>query len=287
MVCQPTTAKLIDCLDCTPSPPPTPLVWSRGNSITEQRLCWQRPRQHRAQGRPFTFRPLSTSPKTQEESKVAQMRVSVNAQRELKTGSERGKKEKKEEELRREKSGKGRIARVLTFVQRYRTEDIFQLESMLKKSGSSTIWPDELLSSLFRIYQKDRRNRDSWLTSFTLILALHSWLQKRGKEGELWVWYRNHCSVVHIKVWNGNRESGAVCFPLGGYVRLCLCYWPSFLFPSDCFIKRGGCDVTSADRHMLIASGMPYTTLACILNAFDFWIFHSVACFVYIWATGL
>lgn len=60
------------------------------------------------------------------------MRASVNTQRELKTGSERGKK-KKEEELRREKSAKGGLARVLTFVQRYRTEDAFQLESMLKK----------------------------------------------------------------------------------------------------------------------------------------------------------
>lgn len=63
VVCHPSTVQLIDRLDYTPSPPPPLLVWSRGNGITEQRLCWQRPRQHRAQGRPFTFHPPPTSPK--------------------------------------------------------------------------------------------------------------------------------------------------------------------------------------------------------------------------------
>lgn len=44
-------------------------------------------------------------------------------------------------EVRREKSAKGETARVLTFVQRYRKDDIFQFKSMLNESDSSTSWP--------------------------------------------------------------------------------------------------------------------------------------------------
>lgn len=39
------------------------LVWSRRNGITEQRLCWQKLKQHWAQGWPLTFHLLPTSPK--------------------------------------------------------------------------------------------------------------------------------------------------------------------------------------------------------------------------------
>lgn len=34
----------------------------------------------------------------------------------------------------------------------------------------------------------------------------------------------------HIKVWDGNGESNAVCFLLGGSVHLWLCYWSPYFF---------------------------------------------------------
>lgn len=153
VVCQPTAAQLIDYLDYTPSPPPPLLVWSRGNGITEQRLCWQSPRQHRAQGWPFPFHPSPTSPKTGNTGrKQGHPDESVCQRAEgIESGFRAGGGKK---ELRREKSAKGRTVRVLTFVQGYRKENIFQFKSMLNGSGSSTSWPSvpwESLSFLFEI----------------------------------------------------------------------------------------------------------------------------------------
>ncbi len=121
--------------------------------VLQSRGCVDRARdstEHKADLSPFT--PIQPPPnlETQEESKVTQMRVSVSAQGELKAGSEQGEKK----ELGKEKSAKGGTARVLTFVQRYRKEDIFQFKSMLNESGSSTSWPTvpwESLSFLFEI----------------------------------------------------------------------------------------------------------------------------------------
>lgn len=132
-------------------------------------------------------------------------------------------------------SAKGGKARVLTFVHRHRkhAEWIWLVNQLASSVQGES---DELLSSLFEIYRKDSGNSDSWLTSLTRILLLHRWLQKWGGEAEIWVWYRNHHSpsLVHIKVWNGNGESNALCFVLGGYVRLCLSYWP----PSSLFFLQ-------------------------------------------------
>lgn len=121
-----------------PSPPPPLSVWSRGNGITEQRLCWQRPRQRRATGRPFTFHPPPTSPKPGNTGrKQGRPDESVCQRAEGIESGFRG--EKKEQG--REESAKGGTAKVLTFVQRYRKEDMFQFKSMLNESGSSTGWP--------------------------------------------------------------------------------------------------------------------------------------------------
>ena len=83
---------------------------------------------------PLTYLPQNLE--TQEESKVAQMRVSVSTHGELKASSM----QERKKERGRENTAKGGTARVLTFVQGYRKEDIFQFKSMLNESGSSC-WP--------------------------------------------------------------------------------------------------------------------------------------------------
>lgn len=109
-----TAVQLIGRLDYTPSPPPPLLVWSRANGITEQRLCWQRLRQHRAQGRPFTFHPPPTSPKPGNTGR-RQGRADENVCQRTE-GIESGFRAMGG----REKSSKEGTARVVTFMQRYR-----------------------------------------------------------------------------------------------------------------------------------------------------------------------
>lgn len=71
VVCQPTTVQLMTVLAAPHHPPPPLSVRSRGNGITEQRLCWQSLRQHQAQGRPLTSHPPPTSPETWKHRKKA------------------------------------------------------------------------------------------------------------------------------------------------------------------------------------------------------------------------
>lgn len=279
MVCQPTTVQLIDCNDNIPSPPPTLLVVSRGNGITEQRLCWQRPRQRRAQGRPFTFHPPSTSPKTQEESKVAQMRVSVNVQRELKTGSEQGKRGRKQKrrggkiQPKEEQQGCWHLCR-------YIKRKFSSLKIMLNKSGSSSSWPINCRESLMNCSRLSSR-----LRKWKVVIETAGWLHSHWS-----CYYTDDCkyeagrersgfdigktTLAHIKVWNANGESDAVCFLMGGCVRLCLLLAPILsLFPSQTlFHEKGVCVVIGADRQMFIASDTPHTTFAsgATLNAFGF-----------------
>lgn len=119
-------------------PPPPPLQHDAGETVLPcGRGCVDRgwdSAEHKAW--PFTFHPVLNLPgKTQEESKVVQMRASVNARRELKTASER--------EERNGKWGEGKrggAARLLTFLR-------WELERFLCSRFGRQIAPK--LSTLF------------------------------------------------------------------------------------------------------------------------------------------
>lgn len=102
--------------------------YDSGEMELQSRGCVDRGRdsaEHKADLSPFTRLQPSPNLETQEESKVAQMRVSVNTQRELKEG------------LRREKTSQSRNSDGADIGE----EDIFQFQSILHESGSSSGWP--------------------------------------------------------------------------------------------------------------------------------------------------
>lgn len=145
VVCQPTTAQLMTVLAAPHRPPPPLSVRSRGNGITEQRLCWQSPRQHQAQGRPLTFHPPPTSPETWKHRKKARSsRWECLSTRRGNWKWVRSDGEGEKKELGRGKKSRRRknseCADICAGMQKWK-EDIFQFKSMLNESGPSTGWP--------------------------------------------------------------------------------------------------------------------------------------------------
>lgn len=144
LVCQPTTVQLIDFVDYSTSP-----LFSmiQGKWYYRAEVVLTDPGTARSTRLTFHLSPLPTSSQTWKHRKNARsprweclsthrngvgVSVSWNGVR-IGVGEYRGGEKKK--------SAKGRTATVLTFVWRYRKEDIFQFKSMLNESGLSTSWP--------------------------------------------------------------------------------------------------------------------------------------------------
>lgn len=315
VVCRPTTVQLIDL--SWPLPPPTTttnplLVWSRRNGITEQRLCWQRLKQHWAQGWPFPFHLPPTSPKPGNTGRK-QGRPDESVCQHVE-GIESGFRVRRKKRTEEEEFSKGRNSgECWHLCEDIERKTFSQFKSMLNESGLSSSWPAALT-----VPRESSTNCSRFCSRFNRRTAI---IETVG-------WFHSHWSCYYTddcKNEAGKQRSGfdiqATTFPLWfistsqtvmGKATLSVFFWvvlsvcvsatgPLFSFspfPSnfvpDFFIfyqkRRLACHINlSASRQMFIASDTPYTTLAAsaVLNAFGFQTFDSIACSVCIWCTAL